>query len=138
MPLEIRDLMTTPCETLSPESTMEEAVLLSTRLKLQQIAVVEGGRLVGIVTDRDIKRASPSVWGGADQGAYNRVLEDTTVAQIMTRDPVTVSPDAPIQTAIRLFCARRFGALPVVEGDALVGIITPFDLLRAYLVHLEG
>lgn len=138
MPLEIRDLMANHCETLSPESTMEEAVLLSTRLKLQQIPVVEGGRLVGIVTDRDIKRASPSVWSGAGQDVYERVLKDTTVAQIMTRDPVTVRPDAPIQTAIRVFCARRFGALPVVEGEAVVGILTPFDLLRAYLVHLEG
>ena len=137
MPLEICDLMTTNCETLTPETTMEEAVLLSTRLKLQQIPVVEGGRLVGIVTDRDIKRASPSVWSGAGQDAYDRVLKETTVAQIMTRDPVTVSPDAPIQTAIRLFCARRFGALPVVEGGALVGIITPIELLRAYLVHLD-
>lgn len=137
MPLEICDLMATHCETLTPESTMKETVLLSTRLKLQQIPVVEGGTLVGIVTDRDIKRASPSVLSGAGQDEYERVLESTRVAQIMTRDPVTVSPDAPIQTAIRLFCERRFGALPVVKGGTLVGVITPFDLLRAFLVQLE-
>jgi acetoin utilization protein AcuB len=137
MSLKVRDLMSTSYETLTPESTMEEAVFLGTRLKIRQIPVVESGRLVGIVTDRDIKRASPSVLSGAGQEEYERVLKSTLISQIMTRDPVTIAPDALIQEAIRLLCERKFGAIPVIEGGALIGIITQFDLLRAFLIVLE-
>jgi len=134
---EVRDFMTLKVEALAPDATMEEAVLLAMRRKIRHIPIVEAGKLVGILTDRDIKKAMPSLLTGVDQEEYRRILSATRVSQIMTRSPTTTTPDAPLREVVRTLCDKKFGALPVVEGGRVVGIITETDLLRAFLKVLE-
>ena len=134
----VRDYMATDLVTLTPDDSMEAAVLLERQRRIRHIPIVDGGTLVGIVTDRDLKRAMPSPLAGADQQSYERVSETTRVSRIMTRSPVTISPDAPLSDAVRILCEKKFGALPVVDSGRLVGIITETDMLRAFLQVLEG
>ncbi len=133
----VRDYMISDVETLTPEDSMESAIVLERRCRIRHIPIVESGTLVGIVTDRDLKRAAPSPLTGTDQQEYERVTRGTPVRQIMTRSPMTISPDAPLKDAVRILCEKKFGALPVVEAGALIGIITETDMLRAFLKILE-
>ena len=134
----VRDYMISEVETLAPDDSMEMAVMLERRCRIRHIPIVEGGALVGIVTDRDLKRAMPSPLTGTDQQTYDRVAAGTHVRQIMTRSPVTIAPDAPLKDAVRILCEEKFGALPVVEAGKLVGILTETDVLRAFLRILDG
>ena len=133
----VRDLMTTEVETLSPESSMEEAVQLEMRRKIRHIPILEDGKLVGILTDRDLKRAMPSLLTGTARATHEKVIRTTRVSQIMTRSPLTVTSSTLLKDAVRVLCERKFGALPVVDGGRLVGILSETDVLRAFLARLE-
>lgn len=133
----VRDFMTPNVETLGPDSTMEEAVMLEMRRRIRHIPILDHGKLVGILTDRDLKRAMPSLLTGTDRDVHERVLKTTRVAQIMTKSPATVTPDAALREAVRILVEKKFGALPVVEHGVLVGILTETDVLRAFLRHLD-
>ena len=137
MTRKVRDFMSTKVVTLTPESTMDEAVALEMRMRIRHIPILEGETLVGIVTDRDLKRAMPSLLTGTNREQHEQVMKSTKVGQIMTRSPLTTSPEAPLKDAVRILCEEKFGALPVVDGKKLVGIITETDLLRAFLQALE-
>ncbi len=119
--------------TLTPEYTLREAIELLRSRGIRHLPVVGGSKVVGIVTDRDVKRATPSLHSGVDRNQYERVLETTMVAQFMTRDPVTVTPKSTLRAAVTIFIERKVGALPVVEDGRLVGILTDIDILR--VVH---
>lgn len=134
----VRDYMVTDLVTLTPDDSMETAVMLERQRHIRHIPIVERGALVGIVTDRDLKRAMPSPLAGADQQTYEEVSATTRVSRIMTRSPMTISPDAPLSDAVRILCDKKFGALPVVDAGRLVGIITETDMLRAFLQVLDG
>ena len=82
------------------------------------------------MTDRDVKRATPSVLSGIDKDEYDKLLLTTKVAQLMTREPITVLRNSTLKRAVEIFISRRVGALPVVDGDDLVGILTDIDVLR--------
>lgn len=133
----VEDRMTRKVLTLRPEQTLREALSLQQRHRIRHVPVVEGERVVGILTDRDIKRATPSLLSGVDQHQYDRVLNETPVSHVMTRNPFTVTPSTPLKDALKVLIDRKFGALPVTEGERLVGIITDIDLLRAFHEMLE-
>ena len=103
--------------------------------RVNQLPVFEGPRLVGIVTDRDLRDAFPSLAEtviqsrrrlpkGADPSAI-------PVEDVMTHDVLTVEPDTPLADAARLLRRERIGALPVVSAGRVVGIVTRSDLLEA-------
>jgi acetoin utilization protein AcuB len=98
--------------------------------------VVEGGdRLAGIVTDTDLRNATlDGMVGGADRGDSGRPV---TVGEIMTRDVMTLSPGDTLDDAMLALSRERIGALPVVEGERLVGIVTKADILSALLSTLD-
>lgn len=133
----VRQLMTANPETLPPTATMQEAIELEMRRRIRHIPVVEDGALVGIVTDRDLKRATPSVLSGVDRAEYERVVAETPLGRVMTRDPMTVSPDTSLRAAVQVFVERKYGALPVVEDGRLVGILTESDVMRAFVALLD-
>ena len=134
----VRDYMVSQVETLSPDDSLETAVMLERRFRIRHIPIVESGELVGMVTDHDLKRALPSPVTGSDQQTFERVVQTTRLRQIMTRSPTTISPAAPLRDAVQILCEKKFGALPVVEQGRLVGIITGVDMLRAFLAVLDN
>jgi acetoin utilization protein AcuB len=126
----VEDVMTRSLVTIAPEETLRAAVDLLLKNRIRHLPVVDGTALVGIVTDRDVKRATPSVLSGIDRDEYERVLAETKVAQLMTRDPVTVTPKTKLKAAVGIFIKRRVGALPVVEEGHLVGILSDTDIVH--------
>lgn len=133
----VEERMTRQVVTLTATSSLREALALLQRHRIRHIPIVDDTRLVGILTDRDVKRATPSLLSGISQEDYDRVLAETHISQVMTRNPFSVTPSTSLKDAAKLLAERKFGALPVVEGDRLVGILTNTDLLRAFYESLE-
>jgi acetoin utilization protein AcuB len=131
--------MTTPPVTVREADGLREALEVVVTRRIRHLPVLdEGGRLVGILTDRDIKRTLPSPLIAAAPEEYEAILETTPVSRIMTRDPATVDVDSDITDAVEILVDRRIGGLPVLEGGAVVGMFTKGDALRAYLELLRG
>jgi acetoin utilization protein AcuB len=120
---------------VAPEDSVEVAVDLLRRRGVRHLLVAKNDRLVGIVSDRDIKRAldprktRKKLMG---IGGLYFLLEPILVREIMTPDPVTVAPSLSAQDAALIMVAERFGALPVVQKGVTVGIVTETDLLRYF------
>lgn len=128
----VRDIMSDSVVTVAPDQTLRDATDLLRSKHIRQLPVVENGKLIGIITDRDIKRATPSVLSGIDRDEYDRILDETKVGQFMTREPMTMTPDTPLKAAVKVFISQKIGALPIVENAKLVGIVTQIDALRAF------
>ena len=127
----VRDYMTTPVEAMEASQSLLDAVLLLRKSGFRHTPVLDQGRLAGVITERDLWRFSPTMLIPLTQKDYNRVFEETTIGKVMTREPQTVSPDAPLSEAVDLMFTNRLGCLPVMEAEKLVGIITVRDMLRA-------
>jgi acetoin utilization protein AcuB len=128
--MRVEDVMTRDVVTLTPEETLRDAINLLRRKRIRHLPVVDGHKLLGIVTDRDVKRATPSVLAGVERDEYDNSLVAIKVAQLMTRDPITVSGRASLKSAVEIFINSRVGALPVVDDGRLIGILTDIDVLR--------
>ena len=119
--------------TLSEKSSLRDAIDLSMKHHIRHIPIIRDQKeLVGIVSDRDIKRFTPSILSERSAGEHERVLEETPLARIMTKDPQTISPTQTIREAVEVFCKTKVSALPVVADGKLVGIITETDMLNAF------
>jgi len=129
--------MTRPVMTLAEEQSLRDAIALMQRHRIRHVPVVTSDRVVGILTDRDVKRATPSLLTGVSQEEFDRVLNETHVGQVMTRNPFTVTPSTSLRDAVKILLDRRFNAVPVVEAGRLVGILTATDLLRTLHEMLE-
>ena len=130
--------MTRKVITVSPGETLKRAAELMKANRIHHLPVSEGDRLAGIVTNTDIRN---SAFEDATVDARGEtVVTNRTVGEIMTRNPVTVSPWDTVEDALLILHRRRFGALPVVEGPRLVGIITKADILAAFIdtLRIEG
>jgi acetoin utilization protein AcuB len=125
-----QDAMTRTVLTLSPNDTLRDAIVLLRSNRIRHLPVVNDSTLVGIVTDRDVKRATPSVLAGVAEDEYETALLNITVSQFMTRDPVTVSQQSGLKAAVSVLIDTKIGALPVVDDGRLVGILTESDILR--------
>jgi len=128
--MQIRQVMSSSVVTLASDQTLREVIELLRSKHIRHLPIVDEGQLVGIVTDRDVKRATPSLHSGVDRDEYDRVLDETKIAQFMTREPMTIAPDLDLKSAVKIFIERKVGALPVVENAQLVGIVSQIDLLR--------
>jgi len=135
--VKISERMTRNVKTLTADQNLKEALGLMQRHHIRHVPVVEGERVVGIVTDRDVRRATPSLLSGADQDQYERVLTGTKVSQVMTRNPYTVTPSMKVRDVVKILLDRKFESVPVVESDRLVGIMTVTDMLRVLVDLLE-
>jgi acetoin utilization protein AcuB len=128
--------MTRDPESISPETSISEASHRMARRHVRRLTVTRPGdggpHLVGIVSARDVARAYPPDVNPFSAVPLDRAL-DRPVAEIMTRSPLTTSPSAPIEDVARLLRDRKIGALPVVMGTRVVGIITESDVFRAFL-----
>jgi acetoin utilization protein AcuB len=125
---------------VKPVDSIRHARALLEEHRINQLPVVVEARLVGIVTDRDLRDAYPSVLDHRRTRAAksNPSPDETTVETVMTSNVLTVQPDDSIAEAARVMRKGRVGALPVAEGGRLVGIITRSDLLEALVALVEG
>jgi len=133
--MKVADLMSRKLIAVAPDDTVEVAVQLLRRRGVRHLLVMKKDRLVGILSDRDIKRAMDP--GRTKKklmgiGGLYFLLEPILVHEIMTRDPVTVDPDLSAREAAQIMIAERFGALPVEDKGKTVGIVTETDLLRCF------
>ena len=131
--MNVRDLMTTSPITVGPETPVLDARQLMIDKRFRHVLIAEGPKLLGIVTDRDIRLNLPSPATSLSVWEINYLLARLTVESVMTTSLVTVSPRQDTREAARLMLDHKIGALPVVDGGQLVGIITETDLLRAYV-----
>ncbi len=102
---------------------------LMAKHRVNQLPVVEGEKVVGIVTDRDVRDAYPTSMAINRSTAIDDFAETITVEDVMSHSVFTVAPDTPLLSAVALLKKQRIGALPVVKKQALVGIITRSDIL---------
>lgn len=126
--------MKTNLVTVEYDDTVLDALHLMREHKIRRLPVLRRGKLVGIITEKDIKEFSPSRASTLDIYEMHNVLAKTEVKEAMTKDVITVSPDDPIERAALILRDMRFGGLPVVEknGD-LVGIITAVDVFDVFV-----
>ena len=129
--MRVRDLMTAKPITVDPETPMLEARQRMVRERIRHLIVVENARVMGIVTDRDIRLNLPSPATSLSVWELNFLLAKLTVGGVMSSSVIVVDPDRPIAEAARIMIDHKIGALPVVEAGRLVGIITESDFLRA-------
>ena len=129
----VRDSMTRELVTVVPETTAAEALALCRVNRIRHLPVLEGRRLVGVISDRDLRAATPALGDLARAEALDRIR----VADEMARDVATAGPEDPIEDAAMAMYERKIGCLPVVDGEDLVGILTTSDVMRA-LVRLVG
>lgn len=135
----VQDYMSSVLHTVRPEDSIGSAFKKLAMNRIRHLLVVdEAGRLQGIITDRDIRLALPSLAFSPDLGELYLRLEDLKVHQVMTRDLYTTTPESPLAEAVDVCLRHTIGALPVLQDGALVGIITETDLLRALRDHLAS
>lgn len=135
----VRDRMTIKPVTVTPDVSVTEALRLMTDRKIRRLPVLDGqGKLVGIVSDRDLLLASPSPATSLAIWEIHDLLAKLTVEKIMTREVITVPEDTPLEEAARIMVDNRIGGLPVLRDQALVGIISESDLFNTLLQLLGG
>jgi acetoin utilization protein AcuB len=135
----VREFMTRDPLTLRDDDLLRQAVEIAMVRRMRHIPVLdEKGRLVGIVTDRDVQKTLPSPLSAAAPEEYEALLETTPLARIMTRDVITVGPDDLAAEAVETLLAEKIDGLPVLDDGRLVGIFTVRDALRAFLELLRG
>ena len=129
----VKDSMAREVVVLPPQATAGEALALCRERRIRHLPVLEDGRLVGIVSDRDLRSATPALGDPERAEALGRIV----VSEIMAGDVTTARPEDPIEEAANAMREKKIGCLPVVEDENLVGIISSSDVMEA-LVYLMG
>ncbi len=122
--------------TINPDDPIRLAMELMYKNRIRQLPVVEGRKVVGIITDRDLREASASSATSLSVWELNYLLEQVKVKDVMTHDVITVNPETSVEEAARIINDNKIGGLPVVEKDVLVGIITESDLLDLFIAFM--
>lgn len=134
--MQVGDLMTTELVTLTEDETLADAQRCMARGRIRHLPVTRDGRLVGLITHRDLLAASFSIFAEVESNEQRRIFTTVPVVEAMHRDVVTVKPDLGVSQAARILLENKYGCLPVVdEENRLLGIVTEADFLRL-TVHL--
>ncbi|MEM0095078.1 MAG: CBS domain-containing protein [Candidatus Bathyarchaeia archaeon] len=118
----VKDVMVTDVVTVEPNVNVRRAVRAMNDFEIGCLIVVEAGRVVGVLTERDVLKRV------VDEG---RNPDKTLVKEVMSKPPITINPDADLEDAIELMFKHKIKKLPVVENGKLVGLVTFTDLVRA-------
>ncbi len=130
----VSERMTHPVITAHPDLPIQDALALMRQENIRRLPVVDSrGRLVGMVSDRDLLHASPSDATSLSVWELNYLLSKITIDQIMTKEVISVTGDTPIEEAARIMADSKIGGLPVLKDNELIGIITETDLFKIFL-----
>jgi len=133
----VKERMSHPVTTVHPETPMQDALNLMRTERIRRLPVVDKhGRLVGIVSERDLLHAAPSDATSLSIWEIHYLLSKITIEKIMTRQVITIREDTPLEEAARLMADRKIGGLPVVRDGQVVGIVTETDLFKVFLEML--
>ena len=131
----VGDCMSVDPVTVAPNDSLQRVVELLRRRDIRAVPVVEDGKLIGIVTDRDLRQVAPAYPLFRDEDEIRRYTENLTVTAAMTADPMTVSAATPLVDAAKILETYRISSLPVVEDFRVVGILSVTDLLRVFVAQ---
>jgi len=124
--------------TIEADESMQKAATLMKKNDLMMLPVMRKGQLVGVVTDRDIKKASVSETAAMSGHELRYLTEQTKISEIMSQDPITVPPDYTIEETAELLLAERISSVPVVDQDGkVVGTVSQADVFRV-MISLAG
>jgi acetoin utilization protein AcuB len=130
----VQQFMTANPVCAHPETPLPEAAAWMKRGHFRRLPVLRAdGELLGIVTDRDIKKAMPSDATSLSIWEINALIPKIRVSEIMTRPVLTVLESAPLEYAARLMLEHKIGGMPVMNGARIVGMLTATDILRAFV-----
>lgn len=126
----VEDVMQHPVRTVTPDTPLLDVYRTMEEHAIRHLPILRDGRLIGIITDRDIRYATRP-------GQHDASHAQTAVEELMTEAPITAGPIDPVEEAARLMRTRKIGCLPVLDGDELVGIVTVTNLLDA-VIRMTG
>ncbi len=129
----VGERMSRPVITLTPDMPIHDALDLFKKERIRRAPVVKDGKLVGIVSEKDLLNASPSPATTLSIWEMHYLLSKITVSEVMTRHVITVTEDTPIEEAARIMADNKIGGLPVMRDGQVVGIITETDLFKIFL-----
>ena len=129
----VQDVMQRGLVIVSPDTKLAEAMRLLQRRGIRHLPVLDTGRLVGIISDRDLKAAMLSATMSPGGALSTAALDRLTAGDVMQRAVVTIAPMFPVEEAARLMVTRKISALPVTEDERLVGIVTETDVLELFV-----
>jgi len=124
--MRVAQIMTKNPIHITPDKRVGQALKLIQKHNIRHLPVMKEGQMVGWITSRDLREV-----------LLASMLEKITVADVMVKDPVKVSPDTSVEEAARLIHENKIGGMPVMEGERLVGVITMLDLISAFLTMLS-
>ena len=120
--MQVKKRMVRKLVTIPPQTSILNALKVMHNNSIRHLPVVDGGNLVGFVTEGDLRQAS-----------FLSMVDKVSIEDIMIKNPVTIAPDASLEEAAKLVYSHKIGGLPVVKGEKLVGIITIVDILHAFI-----
>jgi CBS domain-containing protein len=131
--MKVRDIMAKEVVTLQVDDELSVASDIMHLGRIRHLPILEGDLLVGIVSQRDLYKASLASVMGYGYAETRDHLKNVVIRKVMVRDVITIKPDAEIHEAGRIMLERKIGCLPVVQGDRLIGMVTETDVLQYYL-----
>lgn len=129
----IGERMSYPVFSVSPTLPINDALLKMRKEHIRRMPVIENGKLVGIISDKDLLNASPSPATSLSIWELNYLLSKIKVEDVMTQNVLTVTEDTPIEEGARIMADNKIGGLPVIRGEEVIGIITETDLFKIFL-----
>jgi acetoin utilization protein AcuB len=129
----VGERMSKPVITISPDMPIAEALNMMKVEKVRRFPVVKEGKLLGVVSDKDLLNASPSPVSTLSIWEMNYLLNKIAVSEVMVKNVLTVMEDTPIEQAARIMADNKIGGLPVMRDGGVVGIITETDLFKMFL-----
>lgn len=129
----VQQFMTSQVITVSPNESILNAMNTMKNKRINRLPVISGGKLVGLVTDGDLRAASPSPVTSLSKFEMNELLSKVSIKDVAVKRVITCSPETLIEDAALLMRENNISTLPVMDGEKLVGIITHNNILDAYL-----
>ena len=129
----VGERMSHPIISIAPDMPVHDALDMFKRERIRRAPVVKEGKLIGIVSDKDLLNASPSPASSLSIWEMNYLLSKITVSEVMTKKVLIVAEDTPIEEAARIMADNKIGGLPVLRDGHVVGIITETDLFKIFL-----
>jgi CBS domain-containing protein len=125
-----REIMMGSPVTLKPDDNLDLANDVIALGRIRHIPVVDDGKLVGMITERDLIGAAANKIFGLKQASKSALLKTVRIRDVMKKRVITVTPDTPIKDTVHLMAEKKIGCVPVVSDGALVGLVTTTDVLR--------